>query len=88
MTSNELVSVKFKQLEDYERLKKYHCDVSDNYGQIHIMVFRLLMLSELLNSGCYEKKEIENDIIATVFDLYHYCEKYEALIKSYDDGEI
>ena len=33
----------------------------------------------------YEKKEIEKDIAATVFDLYHYCEKYEALIKSYDD---
>ena len=84
MTQNEMVTVNFEQLKDYERLKKYHCDVSDNYGQIHIMVFRLLMLSELLDSGCYKKQEIEKDIAATVFDLYHYCEKYEALIKSYD----
>ena len=42
MTQNELVSVKFKQLKDYERLKKYHQKVSDDYIQIHIMTFGLL----------------------------------------------
>ena len=88
MTQNEMVTVNFEQLKDYEKLKKYHQKVSDDYMQIHIMTFRLLMLSELLDSGCYEKKEIEKDIVATVFDLYHYCEKYEALIKSYDNDEI
>lgn len=85
MSSNEIILLNHKQLEDYERLKEYHCNVADNYDQIHIMVFRLFVLSELLNSGCYEKKDIEQDMLSTVFDLYHYCEKYEALIKSYDD---
>ncbi|MGN0535200.1 MAG: hypothetical protein ACI4IR_04275 [Eubacterium sp.] len=82
------VLISNQQYEKYNKMKGYKNRTGQNFDKIYTFVHRLVMLSELLNSGIYEKEEIERDMELTIDELYTHCENYRNLVNSFDDCEF
>lgn len=82
------VLITAQQYEKYRKMRGYKNATAQKYDVIYTMVFRLLMLSEFLNSGIYEKEDIERDMELTISELYSCCENYREIIRNFDDCEF
>lgn len=86
------VYITMEQYNEYKKLRKYFCRVDDYYARFKMLVARLMMLDEFLDSfhmENYNREDIEANMDVTITELYNYAERYGNIIKSLDlpEGE-
>lgn len=66
----------------YKKLQNFKIKACDKFGLINTLVYRLLVLVDLLGTDVYVRKEIVYNIEITIEELYNYCLEYNNILES------
>lgn len=66
----------------YKKLKNFKIKASDKFELIITLVFRLLVLVDLLGTDVYDRKKIVYNIEITIEELYNYCLEYNNMLEN------